>query len=80
MPPLLVCPMCGHEWSAEEATADASGSAGSAGSAGSGADSGEPVVRDSVGNILSDGDTVTIVTSLKVKGSLSIKAGTKVVD
>ena len=63
MPPLLVCPMCGHEWSAEEATADASGSAGSAGS---GADSGEPVVRDSVGNILSDGDTVTIVTSLKV--------------
>ena len=75
MPPVLVCPMCGHEWSAEEATADASGSAGSAGS---GADSGEPVVRDSVGNILSDGDTVTIVTSLKVKGSLSIKAGTKV--
>lgn len=65
MPPLLVCPMCGHEWSPEEA-------------AGADADAGEAVVRDSVGNILSDGDTVTIVTSLKVKGSLSIKAGTKV--
>ncbi len=31
-----------------------------------------------VGNPLADGDTVTLVTSLKVKGSLSIKAGTKV--
>ena len=67
MPPLLVCPMCGHEWSGEQATVDAAGSAGA-----------EPVVRDSVGNVLADGDTVTIVTSLKVKGSLSIKAGTKV--
>lgn len=66
MPPLLVCPMCGHEWSPEEAAAGAE------------ADAGEAVVRDAVGNILSDGDTVTIVTSLKVKGSLSIKAGTKV--
>lgn len=72
MPPLLVCPMCGHEWSAE-VDASASGSAPGSDSA-----DGEPVVRDSVGNILSDGDTVTIVTSLKVKGSLSIKAGTKV--
>jgi len=66
MPPLLVCPMCGHEWSPEDA-ADAASD-----------DSGETVVRDSVGNVLADGDTVTIVTSLKVKGSLSIKAGTKV--
>ena len=64
MPPLLVCPMCGHEWSAEEAAAEG----GEA----------ERVVRDSVGNVLADGDTVTVVTSLKVKGSLSIKAGTKV--
>lgn len=63
MPPLLVCPMCGHEWSPDEADA---------------ASEAAPVVRDSVGNVLSDGDTVTVVTSLKVKGSLSIKAGTKV--
>lgn len=73
MPPLLVCPMCGHEWSPEEA-ADAAG----AGAGSDAAAAGELVVRDSVGNILADGDTVTVVTSLKVKGSLSIKAGTKV--
>lgn len=66
MPPLLVCPMCGHEWSPVDG-ADAASDA-----------SGETVVRDAVGNVLADGDTVTIVTSLKVKGSLSIKAGTKV--
>jgi protein PhnA len=39
----------------------------------------ERVVKDSVGNILEDGDTVTIVKDLKVKGSsTSIKVGTKV--
>ena len=80
MPPLLVCPMCGHEWAAS----DAVDAAASAGGSGSGSGSGEAggdgatVVRDSVGNVLADGDTVTVVTSLKVKGSLSIKAGTKV--
>ncbi|WP_082567263.1 zinc ribbon domain-containing protein YjdM [Janibacter sp. Soil728] len=40
----------------------------------------EPVTRDAVGNPLVDGDTVTIVKSLKVKGSGggSLKIGTKV--
>jgi protein PhnA len=39
----------------------------------------EKVVKDAVGNILQDGDTVTIVKDLKVKGSsTSIKVGTKV--
>ncbi|MFC7048338.1 zinc ribbon domain-containing protein YjdM [Emcibacter nanhaiensis] len=39
----------------------------------------ENVVRDSVGNILSDGDTVTVIKDLKVKGSSStVKVGTKV--
>jgi protein PhnA len=46
------------------------------------ADSGAPaekVVRDAVGNVLQDGDSVVVVKALKVKGSLSgIKAGTKV--
>ena len=38
-----------------------------------------PVIKDAVGNILSDGDTVTVVKDLKVKGSAtSIKVGTKV--
>lgn len=38
-----------------------------------------PVVRDSVGNALSDGDTVTVIKDLKLKGSSDvIKVGTKV--
>lgn len=37
------------------------------------------VVKDAVGNVLADGDTVTVVKTLKVKGSSApIKAGTKV--
>ena len=36
-------------------------------------------VRDSVGNLLRDGDTVTVIKDLKVKGSSSVvKVGTKV--
>ena len=62
---LLVCPECAHEWVPGVETDD------------SGA--GERVVKDSVGNVLADGDTVTIVKDLKVKGSpTSIKVGTKV--
>ena len=39
----------------------------------------EDVLRDSVGNVLSDGDTVTVIKDLKVKGSsLVVKVGTKV--
>ncbi|MGW0883173.1 zinc ribbon domain-containing protein YjdM [Streptomyces sp. NPDC002671] len=61
---LLVCPECGHEWSPSHASAEAGG---------------EKVVKDSVGNVLADGDTVTVVKTLKVKGSpTGIKAGTKV--
>ncbi|MBC7274532.1 MAG: alkylphosphonate utilization protein [Streptomyces sp.] len=62
---LLVCPECGHEWSpSEESTQGAPGA---------------KVVRDAVGNVLADGDTVTVVKTLKVKGSpTGIKAGTKV--
>ncbi|MEV4191581.1 zinc ribbon domain-containing protein YjdM [Streptomyces toxytricini] len=66
---LLVCPECGHEWSP----------APSGASAGESGESGEKVVKDAVGNVLRDGDTVTVVKALKVKGSPSgIKAGTKV--
>ncbi|MFL1379887.1 MULTISPECIES: zinc ribbon domain-containing protein YjdM [unclassified Nocardiopsis] len=62
---LLVCPMCGHEWSA---------------GAGAGESAADTPVRDSVGNVLADGDAVTVVKDLKVKGSGggTIKAGTKV--
>ncbi|MEV7281528.1 zinc ribbon domain-containing protein YjdM [Streptomyces sp. NPDC093111] len=65
---LLVCPECGHEWTA-----------GAADPAAGDASAGERVVKDAVGNVLADGDTVTVVRTLKVKGSPSgIKAGTKV--
>ena len=63
---LLVCPMCGHEWSPAEGEAEPSGESAR-------------VVKDAVGNVLADGDTVVITTSLKVKGSpQGIKPGTKV--
>ena len=61
---LLVCPECGHEWSSSDAPGDTGG---------------DKVIKDSVGNVLADGDTVTVVKTLKVKGSpTGIKAGTKV--
>lgn len=61
---LLVCPECAHEW---EPGADAS------------ADDAQPVHKDAVGNVLADGDSVTVVKDLKVKGAGSaLKAGTKV--
>ncbi|MFD9483776.1 zinc ribbon domain-containing protein YjdM [Streptomyces sp. NPDC059991] len=64
---LLVCPECGHEWS-PAGTVSAEGEAG-----------GDGVIRDAVGNVLADGDTVTVIKTLKVKGSpTGIKAGTKV--
>ena len=38
-----------------------------------------PVIKDAVGNVLNDGDSVTVIKDLKVKGSsTSIKVGTKV--
>ncbi|MGW8762720.1 zinc ribbon domain-containing protein YjdM [Streptomyces sp. NPDC055815] len=65
---LVVCPECGHEW--VPAAEDTTGSADAPG---------ERVIKDAVGNVLSDGDTVTVVKALKVKGNPSgIKAGTKV--
>jgi len=61
---LLVCPECSHEWTLESETENAEN---------------EKVVRDANGNILQDGDTVTVIKDLKVKGASSpIKLGTKV--
>lgn len=61
---LLVCPECAHEWSVE-------GSVELAGE--------ESVVRDANGNELKDGDAVTVIKDLKVKGSSNtLKIGTKV--
>ncbi|HNV85038.1 MAG TPA: zinc ribbon domain-containing protein YjdM [Arenimonas sp.] len=59
----LVCPECAHEWNPAVALTD----------------SDTKVVKDSVGNILQDGDTVTVIKDLKVKGASNpIKVGTKV--
>jgi protein PhnA len=61
---LYICPECAHEWG-KGATADAVEQ--------------KPAVRDAYGNELHDGDTVTVIKDLKVKGSSSVvKVGTKV--
>lgn len=62
---LWICPECSHEWSAERAENEHSG--------------GDGIIRDVNGNPLADGDTVTVIKTLKVKGAATpIKAGTKV--
>jgi protein PhnA len=59
---MYVCPECAHEWSK-----------GTEESAKAGC-----VVRDAFGNILYDGDSVTVIKDLKIKGSSSVvKVGTK---
>ena len=61
---LLVCPECAYEWTLESQNQSSEDTL---------------IVKDSNGNILSDGDSVTIIKDLKVKGSSSaLKKGTKV--
>ena len=61
---LCVCPECGHEWSAQ---ADAA------------TEPAERVYRDATGAVLQNGDTVTVIKDLKLKGGGgTIKIGTKV--
>lgn len=60
---MFVCPECAHEWP-QQAEEQAEEI---------------KVIRDAVGNELKDGDTVTVIKDLKVKGSsLVVKVGTKV--
>lgn len=60
---MYVCPECAHEWSGDGAQNEID----------------ILVVKDANGNILADGDTVTIIKDLKVKGSSqALKQGTKV--
>ncbi len=59
-----VCPECAHEWG-KTVSAEVVESS--------------KVIRDANGNILQDGDTITVIKDLKVKGSSSVvKVGTKV--
>jgi|SRR5690554_1030764 len=65
--PLLICPECSHEFSRDSAASEQE-------SAGGGRE-----VYDAFGNRLADGDSVTVVKSLKVRGSSSVvKIGTRV--
>ena len=61
---MLICPECAHEW---PKLADAEQG------------DEQKVVKDANGNLLQDGDNVTVIKDLKVKGSsLVVKVGTKV--
>jgi protein PhnA len=61
---IYVCPECAHEWSIDGATEDSTE---------------VRIIKDANGNVLQDGDTVTVIKDLKVKGSSSVvKVGTKV--
>lgn len=60
---LWICPECAHEWDPAIAVES----------------EGADVVKDANGNVLADGDAVTVIKDLKVKGSsLVVKGGTKV--
>ena len=60
---LLICPECSHEWKEGEVS-EAETNA---------------MIKDANGNVLADGDTVTVIKDLKIKGSSSVvKVGTKV--
>ncbi|MFC4024423.1 zinc ribbon domain-containing protein YjdM [Oceanobacillus longus] len=60
---LYICPECGHEWTAEAEVENEESKS----------------IRDANGNMLADGDTITIIKDLKVKGSSNpLKMGTKV--
>jgi protein PhnA len=62
---LYVCPECSHEWQVHSSSDSAKETS--------------LVVKDAYGMILSDGDSVTVIKDLKVKGSSSVvKVGTKV--
>ena len=61
---MYVCPECAHEWSMQEVPVEAEK---------------VKVIKDANGNALNDGDTVTVIKDLKVKGTSSaVKVGTKV--
>ncbi len=60
---MYICPECAYEWNDAEPAQE----------------SDELIVKDANGNLLADGDSVTIIKDLKVKGSSSmLKIGTKV--
>lgn len=64
---LLICPECAYEWREGEALEATSNVIK------------DDQIQDANGNVLNDGDTVTVIKDLKIKGSSSVvKVGTKV--
>lgn len=62
-----VCPQCAHEWS--QFTVESAPPS----------ETQDNSIQDAYGNVLNDGDSVTVIKDLKVKGSsLVVKSGTKV--
>lgn len=60
---LLICSECSHEWDAQEEQTVEQ----------------QNIIKDAHGTVLNDGDSVTVIKDLKVKGSsLVVKVGTKV--
>lgn len=60
---LLICPECSNEWKEGDASLTEE----------------QEIIKDANGNVLADGDSVTVVKDLKIKGSSSVvKVGTKV--
>jgi protein PhnA len=63
---LWICPECSYEWNPAELKAAAA------------AEASAKLIKDANGNVLSDGDSVTVIKELKIKGSSSVvKVGTK---
>jgi protein PhnA len=61
---MLICPECAHEWNQNDETS---------------VDVDDKLIVDANGKPLADGDTVSVIKDLKVKGSsLVVKVGTKV--
>ena len=61
---MFICPECSHEW-AKDAAGDVADQ--------------NKIIKDANSNVLQDGDTVTVIKDLKVKGSsLVVKVSTKV--
>jgi protein PhnA len=62
--PLMICPECGHEWD-QQSNGEATEDL--------------KIIKDAYGTPLQDGDSITVIKDLKVKGSsLVVKVGTRV--
>ena len=65
---LWVCPECAHEWSSLPKQAQTEST-----------EAADTRIKDAHGNVLADGDAITVIKDLKIKGSSSVvKVGTKV--